>query len=233
MEERPALVVAGGDGTLFHLLSRLVPPWPPVRLVPQGRGNALARDIGAGRAACVDVIRVSAAAAGGAALECFSLSSVGLGYPSDVTRGSFPLRFLRRFSYAAAALFTLPRWRWFRISLDGEAERRVRLRGVLVNNTRHTGGFEALPAASLSDGLAECVELSAGYVRQMAHNLSAISGLHCYAPARIRKIRRAVIAPEEPLELMIDGELAGPVQRVVLEVIPRALEVQVVRPASL
>lgn len=224
--------MSGGDGTLFHLLCRLVPPWPPIVLTPSGRGNALARDVGVGREACVDVIRVRAAQVGGGSLECYSLSSVGLGYPADVTRRSLPLRFLGRFSYAGAALLTVPRWREFEISLDGGPPRRMRLRGVLVNNTRYTGGFEALPAASSSDGQAECLELTAGYAAQVAHNLSVISGLHCYAPVRVHPVRGACIAPSEPLELMIDGELLGEVEAVDLEVMPRALRVRVARTAG-
>jgi len=232
MESGSAIWVAGGDGTLFHLLCRLALPWPPVVLVPAGRGNALARDIGRGREACVDVIRVRAARPGGGSMECYSLSSVGLGYPADITRRSFPLRFLRRLSYAGAALFTLPRWNEYEISLDGEPARRARLRGVLVNNTRYTGGFEALPRTSSSDGVAECLELTAGYVSQMAHNLSVISKLHCYAPVRVRPVRRARIAPGRPMELMIDGELLGEVLSVDLEVVPRALRIRIARPAG-
>lgn len=225
------MVVAGGDGTLFHLLARLRRPWPAIRLIPQGRGNALARDVGLGRSARVDALQVAAMREGGARLECVSLSSVGLGYPSDVTRRSSAVRFLRRWSYAGAALFTLPRWHGFTLSLDGEPPRHARLRGILVNNTRFTGGFEALPQSSSSDGAAECLELTAGYLRQMAHNLSVISGLHCYAPVRITRIRRGVFMPDEPLELMVDGELLGPVCRLELSVLPSALEVEILPPA--
>lgn len=219
--------MAGGDGTLFHLLCRLEPPWPPVVLVPAGRGNALARDVGPGREAFVDAIRVRAARADGGALECFSLSSVGLGYPAEITRRSFPLRFLRRLSYAGAALFTLPRWSEYEIALDGAPARRARLRGVLVTNTRFTGGFEALPRASSSDGVAECLELAAGYFSQMAHNLSVISGLHWYEPVRARPVRHARIVPVKPMELMIDGELLGKVGLVEIEVVPGALRVRI------
>ncbi len=230
MESRSVPVLAGGDGTLFHLLCRLARPWPPLILVPNGRGNALARDIGFGREARVDALQVRALRPSGEPLECFSLSSVGLGYPAAVTRRAARFRFLRRLSYAAAAVFTMPAPHEYEIALDGETPRRVPLRGVLVNNTRYTGGFEALPRASSSDGLAECLELASGYFRQMAHNLSVISGLHCYAPARVRQIRSARIAPLQPMELMVDGELLGPVSAVEVDVLPAALRVRIGRP---
>lgn len=230
MESGSPICVAGGDGTLFHLLCRFSPPWPPVVLVPKGRGNALARDVGLGREACVDALHVRAMRPSGGLLECYSLSSVGLGYPATVTRRAVLLRFLRRFSYAGAALFTLPQWNEYEISLDGGPARFGRLRGVLVNNTRYTGGFEALPGASSSDGHAECLELTAGYFPQMAHNLSVITGLHCYAPVRMRRLRRARIVPAAPMELMIDGELLGAVASVEVEVVPQALQIRVQRP---
>jgi len=227
MELRGAVVVAGGDGTLFHLLCRLPQPWPSVVLVPNGRGNALARDIGRGREASIDAMRVRAARAAGGTMECFALSSVGLGYPADVTRRAIPLRWLRRLSYACASVFTRPRWGEYEISLDGEPARYVRLRGVLVNSTRYTGGFEALPQASSSDGEVECLELTAGYVSQMAHNFSAISGLHCYTPVRVRRIRSARILPAAPMQLMIDGEVLEEVELLELEVVPRALRIRI------
>ncbi len=226
----PALTIAGGDGTLFHLLCRLFPPWPPIVLVPQGRGNALARDVGMGRRARVGALLVTATRPSGEILQCCSLSSVGLGYPSQATRRALPLRFLRRWSYAAAALFTLPRRSGFEISCGAGPPRSARLRGVLVNNTRFTGGFEALPRASSRDGVAELLELSAGWLRQLAHNLSVITGLHCYEPARVTALRPCRITPQYPMELMIDGELLGPVSSVEIEVIPAALDIRIARP---
>lgn len=228
MVTRSAIVVAGGDGTLFHLLVRLLPPWPPIRLIPQGRGNAVARDVGLRRAARIDVLQVVAEPEQGEPIRAISVSSVGVGYPADVTRRSLALRFLRRLSYAAAALFTWPRWHAFSLSLDGGPARHGKLRGVLINNTRFTGGFEAFPSASSSDGVAECVELTSGYYRQLAHNLSAISGLHFYTPARITQIRRVVVGASHPLDLMIDGELLGPVRRVEVSLLPAALQVEIV-----
>lgn len=233
MDKPPAVTVAGGDGTLFHLLCRLSPPWPPLVLVPQGRGNALARDVGAGRRARVDALRVTATRPSGDTLLGFSLSSVGLGYPSEVTRRAFPLRFFGRLSYAAAALFTLPQCREYELSLDGEPPRLVRLRGVLINNTRFAGGFEAVPAASPSDGLAECLELSAGYFSQLAHNLSVVSGLHWYAPVSVKTLRHARITPQRPMELMVDGELLGLVSALDVEVAPAALDIRIPRSGRL
>lgn len=227
MHSPPALTIAGGDGTLFHLLCRLSPPWPPLVLVPQGRGNALARDVGAGQRAVVDALLVAAARPTGEMVQCYSLSSVGLGYPSVVTRRAFPLRFLRRLSYAAASLFTRPQWHEFRISVGAEPPRSARLRGVLVNNTRFTGGFEALPRASSRDGVAELLELTAGWLRQLAHNLSVMTGLHCYESARVTAVRRCRITPQHAMELMIDGELLGPVSSVEIEVIPAALDIRI------
>lgn len=81
----------------------------------------------------------------------------------------------------------------------------------------------ALPGASCSDGLADCLELSAGYLSQMAHNLSSMCGANLWMPARVTRIRTAAIAPLTPRELMLDGELFPAVARVEIRVVPAAL----------
>jgi diacylglycerol kinase family enzyme len=97
------------------------------------------------------------------------------------------------------------------------------LTGVLINNTRHVGGFVAFPRASCHDGRVEAMELSSGYLAQMAHHLSAMSRADLYTPARITPITQAAIRPPHPQELMLDGELFPEVAAISMRVRPAAI----------
>lgn len=224
------LIVSGGDGTLFHLLQLLRPPFPEIAIVPSGRGNALARDLmSAADPVGIDLLEVRVTPHSSPSFTCYCASSVSFGYPTAATRRSLSFRRLRRFSYAAATACTVPRLEPLTISLDSEPDRTLSLAGVLVNNTRHVGGFVALPDASCSDGFADCMELSAGYLSQMAHNLSAIAGTRLWLPARVTRFRTAVLTPDRPRELMLDGELFPAAARVEIRVLPAALRCSCLR----
>jgi diacylglycerol kinase family enzyme len=225
------LIVSGGDGTLFHLLQHLRPPFPDIAIVPAGRGNALARDLlSAPEPVAVDVLEAAVTPAAQIPFTAWCLSSVAFGYPVTVTRRSLALRRLHRLSYAAASVITRPRRQTFSLSLNGEPALTRSLTGILVNNTRHIGGFVAIPSASCSDGFADCMELSSLYLSQMAHHLSAISRADCYAPARVTRIQAAVITPPQPQELMLDGELIPAIARIDPRLSPAAIRCSVLRP---
>ncbi len=230
------LIVSGGDGTLFHHLQKLRPPYPEIVIVPKGRGNALARDLAPlPQPVAIDLLQVRVQPASGAPFTRLCASSVSFGYPTTVTRRALWFHRLRRLSYAAASLVTLPARREISIAFDGAPAVTRHLTGVLVNNTRHVGGFVAFPHASCHDGLADCMELASSFLPQLAHHLSAMSGLHLYRPARITQFRRAILAPSAPSPLMLDGELLPPATRVEIQVIPAALRCSTapsVRPAG-
>jgi len=217
-------VVSGGDGTLFHLLQKLRPPFPTIAIVPKGRGNALARDLRALLPpVAIDLMQVEVQPTNSAPFRCLCASSVSFGYPTIVTRRALAFRRLRRLSYAAASTVTVPRRQVFQIQYDQEPLQTRTLTGVLINNTRHVGGFVALPDASCHDGLVDAMELRSNFVSQMAHHLSAMSNLNCWTPARIRQIGAATLRPESPQELMLDGELFPNVAAITLRVLPAAL----------
>ncbi|MBI5282850.1 MAG: hypothetical protein HY858_14290 [Candidatus Solibacter usitatus] len=225
------MIVSGGDGTLFHLLRRLRPPFPEIAIVPSGRGNALARDLrGCSASVAIDLMEVTVFPADGEPWTCWCASSVGFGYPAEVTRTALRFRRLRRFSYAAATAVSAPRRGQYTITVGGQAEAR-RLTGVLVNNTRHVGGFVAFPRASLSDGLVECMEFDACYLSQMAHNATAMAGTELWMPARLCQAVEVRIRPDRPRELMLDGELVAEIAEVLVNVAPGALRCMVLNPA--
>ncbi len=218
------IFVSGGDGTLFHFLRFRTPPFPEVVLVPSGRGNALARDLrGAAQSVAVDLIEVEVHPAHGEPFVCYCASSVGLGYSAEVTRRSLAFRRLRRLSYAAASTFSVPTNHAFLVQYDHGEIKRKTLTGILVNSTRHIGGFVAFPEASCSDGIVEVMETRSGYPSQMAHNLAAMARSKLWMPAHVEGIRSARIKPALPQTLMLDGELIPNVAEIRVRVLPGAL----------
>ena len=225
------LHIAGGDGALFHAINAPDYRGQAVVLSPRGRGNALARDLRR-RAkphefTAIDLIETRIRLASGDGLVRLCASSVAFGYPSQVTLRAERLRLLRRLSYAAAGLLTVPRPITLEIGYDGEPPVPRRLRGILVNNTRHVGGFTAIREALVDDGLADALELDAGYLSQTLHNLSEVTGLGLWRPARHVQFRTAEIRTAEPSLLMLDGELVEDVVGVDLAVRPKSLRIRI------
>lgn len=224
------LRIRGGDGRLFHAINSTQYGGEAIELTPGGRGNALARDL-ARRGdhadfVAIDLIETVIHPAGGAPHVRRCASSVAFGYPSDLTRKADKLRALGRLSYAAAGLFTVPHRTTIEVAYDGAAAERKPLTGILVNNTRHVGGFTAIRDARVDDGLIDALELRAGYVSQTAHNLSEVTALGLWHPARHVQFRNAVIGVDQPSTLMLDGELIEGVTQVEVKVLPGALRVR-------
>lgn len=223
-----ALVVSGGDGAIFYLLQTLRLPYPTLAIRAGGRGNALARDLRAipvhtAQPVTIDLMEVEIEPVEGALYTRLCASSVSFGFPTTVTRTSLRFRSLRRLSYAAACGVTIPARQTFQIQYDGGMFETKTLTGILINNTRHVGGFVAFPHASCHDGHVDAMELRSGYFGQIAHNLSSMSRADLYTPARITPITRAEVRPERPQELMLDGELFPSVRAIRLQVRPAAL----------
>ncbi len=224
------LYISGGDGALFHAINAKDYRGQSIVLTPDGRGNALARDL-ARRADSssfidIDLIETTIHPALGDSYVRLCASSAAFGYPSEVTRKADSLRLLGRLSYAAAGLLTLPQTIRLKISYDGEPPESKRIRGILINNTCHVGGFTAIREAQVDDGLIDVLEFYAGYVSQTAHNLSEVTGAGLWRPARHIQIRRATVRTEGPSLLMLDGELVAGVVAVELKVLPKALRIR-------
>ncbi|MBN9661225.1 MAG: hypothetical protein J0H49_23735 [Acidobacteria bacterium] len=218
------LIVTGGDGALFHQLQKLQAPFPEIVIEAKGRGNALARDLRALPApAAVDLMAVEVIPERGAPYLRLCGSSVSFGYPTLVTRLAEHFRPLRRLSYAAASVLAWPSAQEFRIGYDGSPLEKQRLTGILLNNTKHVGGFVGFPEASCQDGLADVMEMTALYPSQMLHNVTSMLQLPVWRPSRFLQVGAAEIHAPAAQELMLDGELIPGVAGLRLRMMPAAL----------
>ncbi len=229
------VVAVGGDGTLFEILKGIDCRRQRIALIPAGRGNSLARDLGLTRrhavkdmlhwqqARTIDLMQVHVTTADGANTTYLSASTVALGYPAAVTVRARKLASLGRMSYAAAAMATMPTHFSARVQYGDGTPREVRLSGFAANNTRHVANFVAFRHASFCDGRFETMEMDAGLFKQTAHNLSALSRTGLYEPYPPHQTTNAQLHLDQPQVLMMDGEIVCNVVAVQVNILPSAL----------
>ena len=229
------VIAVGGDGTLFEILKGIDFSQQRIALVPAGRGNSLARDLGLlhrpavldvihwEQARSIDLMEVQVTTSGGVCTRHLSASTVALGYPAAVTLRGRKLAKLGRISYAAAATAIRPLHFRAHIQYGNHAPRDVRLSGFIANNTRHIANFLAFRQASCCDGQFETMEMDAGVIKQTLHNLSSISRTGVYEPYVLRKATNAQLRLHDPQDLMMDGEIVPNVVSIDIRILPSAL----------
>lgn len=229
------IVAVGGDGTLFEILKGMDFKRQRIALVPAGRGNSLARDLGLlnGHGSLdvmhwqqtrnIDLMQVDVTTTDGAHSIHYSASTAAVGYPASVTLEARKLARLGSLSYAAAAAVTRPSHFRARVQYGDGAPREVRLSGFVANNTRHMANFVAFRKASYCDGRFEVMEMDAGRVKQTAHNLSALSRTGVYEPHPIHQATSARLELDAPQDVMMDGEIVPGAISIQVNVLPSAL----------
>jgi diacylglycerol kinase (ATP) len=238
-------ISVGGDGTSFEILNGLFPlqagaERPTLAFLPLGTGNSFLRhytDKGAGyaiealaarRSQKCDVLRLHHKTG---TLHYINILSIG--FSADVAT----LR-ARRFSrwgelgYQTAIFLCLARFRRrpFPLSVDGDSnvDRRPCL-FLTFNNTKFTGGtMNIAPTAEADDGLIEYVRWGPIGRIGLIRNLPTLyDGTHIQHPlAEVRKARRIDFHLDEPVDVMIDGEVIT-LDCQSLNVLPGALNVVV------
>jgi diacylglycerol kinase (ATP) len=229
------VVAVGGDGTLFEILKGIDCRRQRIALVPVGRGNSLARDLGLThrhkildvvhwqKARAIDLMQVRATNADGLETTYLSASTVALGYPAAVTLRARGLAAFGKMSYAVAASATRPSYFSASVQYGNAAPREVRLSGFIANNTRHLANFVGFRKASFCDGQFDAMEMNGGVVKQTAHNLSALSGTGLYEPHPVKQTTTAQLQLDAPQNLMMDGEIVSDVVSIRVSILPAAL----------
>ena len=219
------LLVAGGDGTLHHLVNRSTVT-RPLGVVPVGTANDLAvangipRSIGAalaylGRARPypMDVVQVN---------EVKTLTSVGIGLPARVLQRAERLkrlRFMGRWVYLVSVGWELlarplPRHRFVINEEEWTAHT------ILIMNQPVVGScFRLAPEAKNDDGWVDMILFAQ---RSRWHTLLSL----CTGKGLIRRrLSRASIEADSPVPFVADGELYAPCRRFEVEVLPQAIHI--------
>jgi diacylglycerol kinase (ATP) len=245
MEGFRRFISVGGDGTSYEIVNGLFPQAgdsepPTLAFLPLGTGNSFLRDFSergvdhaiesltCGRSRSCDVLRLQHA---GGVIHYINILSVG--FSADVaTLRARRFRHWGEIGYQAAIFVCLARFRRrpFPVRVDGEAEidRRPCL-FLTFNNTKFTGGTMMIaPTADSNDGLIEYVRWGPIGRLGLIRNLPGLyDGTHIRHPlAEVRKVKRIDFQVDQPLDVMIDGEVIS-VQCRSLDVLPGALNVMV------
>lgn len=219
------VIAAGGDGTLHEVLRGLERSRTAISILPVGRGNSLARDLAARKAARqrIDLIQADVHTNGGSA-TFLCASTIAIGYAAEVADlASRRLRWFGGRSYPTAAAVHIPRKR--SLSIEG-VERQTT--GWIASNTRHAASFVAFPGADCADGSFEAVTLDARYLPQARHNWKALRGSNG-GPTPVNRLTAIEVRMGCPEILLLDGEFVPGVTALRLQMLPGALEVELLQ----
>jgi diacylglycerol kinase (ATP) len=227
------LAIVGGDGTLFEILKGLDRKRQRVALVPVGRGNSLARDLGLlGKSLStlndapqhIDLMEVTCKDVNGIEVQHSSASTVALGYPAAVakTAGSFS-RCLDTFCYVAAAALVRPVPFDVELLRENGSRKETRLKLFIASNTRHLANFRVFPEASCRDGFIDLLELDSGFFQQSIHNISGLFGSTLFRRDHVSRAKSIGLRLQQPQELLIDGEIIPDVVSIRIRIMPMAL----------
>jgi YegS/Rv2252/BmrU family lipid kinase len=220
-----AVACLGGDGTNFHVLNGLirtagVDGLPPLGIIPLGRGNSFARDLGifspeagvdaiaGARTRRVDVCRYSQGAD-----SLYFVNLLGLGFVSDVAATAARFAAAGDLSYVIGVGLHLFRLRAARLEMEIDG-RPLPGRYCFIEfcNSRYTGGKMLMaPSAEIDDGLFDAVIVAPLSPIRLAMAFPRIfRGDHLTDPSvRLIRGKTARVSADKALPLLPDGELLG------------------------
>ena len=230
------VIVAGGDGTISEVVNGLAGTEVEVGIVAIGTGNDVARTLNlpyndvaraAGIATAGRVRRIDL----GRERERFFISSVGLGFASDVVeQSSRPGWLTGSAAFFVAVHRALRNLRTIRIALDLDGTtRELDCVSVLVQNTAYTGGgLRIAPDARIDDGFLDVAVIGPiGKLDLVANFPRLYRGTHSSHPKfALYRAQRVRVETTVPLAKMLDGDIWG-VSPLEAEVVPQAVKVVV------
>lgn len=243
LEEGVDLVmVVGGDGTVRAVCTTLAGTGTAVALVPAGTGNLLARNLMVpldtdsalrlalhGRSRPVDVVRLRAQDEQGRETEERFVVMAGMGLDAKIMEDTDDdlKKVIRSGAYAVAAVANaVPDPFKARVSLDDEpAQEQEVVMALLGNVGTITGGMTLFPQAEPDDGRVDLLLASPERVTDWARLGAQILTGRELEGFTLASARRVVIEADEPVPFEIDGDTAGQVRRLEVEVEPGTLRV--------
>jgi YegS/Rv2252/BmrU family lipid kinase len=224
----PIVVAAGGDGTVGSVANAVIGTPALMAILPLGTSNDFARSlnipmrvenavrlISNGRVSRVDAGRLKRD--GQAPRHFVHAAAAGLNvqFAKFATRADLRQR-LGKMTYAIAAARALKERPVFKVQVEyeGQAEP-LELVHLAVINAPVFGGFLDLkvPGASPDDGALHVIMVEHLPMRRLLRSaLYPAVGLHRKIRGfRTMQVSRLTVSPTDPMDVTLDGEIAGPV----------------------
>lgn len=246
------IVALGGDGTNHEVVAGIDRRRLAFASLPLGHGNCLARDLGLAavheaQAAfartvrdepleslrAIDLLDITLHDAAHGVYRHLGTCTFAAGYVAETTvTGRGALAGLGRGAYAVASMVTRPRALDARLWLDEVELDAADITGIVVNNTAHLANFLALPDARIDDGRLDLMGLAGGWIHQLAHNASILSGLPLAGPRLMRQGALARVEFRVPATIMLDGEIMHGIRAAEIAMLPGALRCVAATPAA-
>jgi YegS/Rv2252/BmrU family lipid kinase len=255
---RRFIIACGGDGTLNEVANGILESGLDVEfgILPSGTGGDFRKTIGisnetrtaarqlrTGRTIKMDVGRVSFTGIDGLPAHRYFINVSSFGLSSTVANGvasktvlnwvplSGPMKGKAKYAVSTLEVLSELKSRILRVRLDGKAETNLASVNLCVCNSRYFGGgMKIAPAASITDGLFEVVNIGDVKALKVLANLPRLySGTHTrmeeVSATQARTIEVSA-ADGSPMPLETDGEVVGTLPAR-YELIPKALKIRV------
>ncbi len=213
------VIVAGGDGTISEVVNGLAGTDVEIGIVAIGTGNDVARTL---NLPYNDVARAADIAAAGRVRRIdlgrehgrFFVSSVGLGFASDVVEQSNRPGWLTGpAAFFVAVHRALRKLRPIRIALELDGTtRELDCVSVLVQNTPYTGGgLRIAPQARMDDGLLDVAVIGPIGKLNLVANFPRLYRRTHFSHPRFALYRARTVRVETTASLpkMLDGDIWG------------------------
>ena len=237
------IMTVGGEGTVAAILPALVGTQRPLAIIPLGSGNDFAGMLGltpgdfsealdrlmfAPRA--VDVLDLHAIQEDGTAQQRYVLNGLGMGFDAQVNQAMkrTPARWPGMARYAWGAMTTVRHLHLSSVTVEVDGQPWYEGQSALcavMNGTRYGGGFRISPQSDARDGLLNVV--TSGPINRLELlNLMAqvFAAKHIGQPkVHATQGKHVTVSWNEPMALHVDGEDAGKITSLTVQVRPNAV----------
>jgi diacylglycerol kinase (ATP) len=220
------VIASGGDGTLFEVVNgyylNSADVKPPVGLIPNGTGNAFAKELNLKSfewANAIDIIaenkakRIDVNRFVTEGQTYYSINIIGIGFPVDVGQTVEKLKFLGEVSYLVGVLYHIIFLKSFEATLEtGQETYQKNITFIELANSVYTGStFVMAPQAKTDDGLIDVVIVDKLNRRRILKLLPTIfSGKHIFEKeVEVLKVKKISINTLPAKSIIPDGELFG------------------------